>query len=770
MSRWLKNVNALLENLDSQVEDTVEEHRLNQTLVAASRKSGAGGDEVDRVAELLQEEAQELDDILAKRGLLGDEDDEYVDVQKDCDEIDITHQERLDAVEDEGANNAGVSPNLQIDGPELPKESEDDDNSPNLKQPDEAKGSDNNPVIQKMGVDDDSLTSDGNSTEAPKEEKTEDAPTDDKSTGSAVVEPTNVAKEPQLRVSPSPPKQKAPSSSSGLLTATSAAPLVDNKQLKELRKLRRNVVQLNSDLESAEREIEAQRQELDRAASRMERDRSRHKQEKETHAATHKAELAAMTAAHDRALQQLKEASDTAMKEMEDRVARAEQQRALEGGERDAELANALERERGAVATSARLQEEKTTMNERVSSLSAEVSRLETRLEHATAQMELASERERNAEEQLDKSLTIHARQLGVRQKREAELEQTIAELGAALVVSKNKIESAIKAGIDLDGSNQQGRSGIQSDAEDSLDLTAKLQDAQDEIDTLQVQLSLERQRCSTLHSELQDLSQAQAEEISGAYSKQRQYERKISDLTTLVANLQPRRGSNPGDETGEDFSSSSRRQNSGDEKKEADHLRKQIASLTEKVFEQQTKVDHCRSEVSTLKSRLRSAVLRAETAEKSLETANQRLLMLDTTLNSGVSSCDEEMGGGSPLHRRRAQRRGFHRTPKVESIRSALGLHEGRIPTGGFQEMATSLLDTFDGVAVDLGSHFRHYPISRLAFLLYLAMLHVYAFFLLVYHTHAQGTGGVDHYSPESMLRSHSHVDPAAVSAAASP
>lgn len=763
-------MNALLENLDSQVEDTVEEHRLNQTLVAASRKSGADGGEVDGVAELLQEEAQELDDILAKRGLLGDEDDEYVDVQKDCDEIDTTEQERLVDVEDEGVNNVVDLPNLQaIDQPELPKESYDD----KLKQPgDDAKGSGNNPVIKGEGTVDDALALDGNSTEAFKEEEqtqTEVAPTDDKSTGSTVIEPTNAAKEPQLHVPPAPSKQTAPSSSSGLLTVTSAAPAVDNKQLKELRKLRRNVVQLNSDLESAEREIEAQRQELDRAASRMERDRSRHKQEKETHAATHKAELAAMTAAHDKALQQLKEASDNAMKEMEDRVARAEQQRALEGGERDAELADALERERGAVASSARLQEEKITMNERVSSLSSEVSRLETRLEHATSQMELASERERNAEEQLDKSLTIHARQLGVRQKREAELEQTIAELGAALVISKNKIESAIKAGVDLDGSNQQNRSGFQSDAGDSLELTAKLQDAQDEIDTLQVQLSLERQRCSTLHSELQDLSQAQAEEISGAYSKQRQYERKISDLTSLVANLQPRGGSSPGDETGEDYSSSSRRQNSGDENKEADHLRKQIASLTEKVFEQQTKVDHSRSEVSTLKSRLRSAVLRAETAEKSLETANQRLLMLDTTQNSGVSSCDEEMGGDITLHRRRAQRRGFHKTSKVESIRSALGLHEGRVPTGGFQEMATSLLDTFDGVAVDLGSHFRHYPISRLAFLLYLALLHVYAFFLLVYHAHAQGTG-VDHYGPESMLRLHGHVDPAVVSSAASP
>ena len=43
--------------------------------------------------------------------------------------------------------------------------------------------------------------------------------------------------------------------------------------------------------------------------------------------------------------------------------------------------------------------------------------------------------------------------------------------------------------------------------------------------------------------------------------------------------------------------------QHSGDEKKETDHLRKQIASLSEKIFEQQSKIDHGRAEISTMKT-----------------------------------------------------------------------------------------------------------------------------------------------------------------------
>eukprot|EP00579_Thalassiosira_antarctica_P019245 CAMPEP_0201961314 /NCGR_PEP_ID=MMETSP0904-20121228/7817_1 /ASSEMBLY_ACC=CAM_ASM_000553 /TAXON_ID=420261 /ORGANISM="Thalassiosira antarctica, Strain CCMP982" /LENGTH=455 /DNA_ID=CAMNT_0048507479 /DNA_START=23 /DNA_END=1390 /DNA_ORIENTATION=+ len=404
-------------------------------------------------------------------------------------------------------------------------------------------------------------------------------------------------------------------------------------------------------------------------------------------------------------------------------------------------------------------------MNERIASLATEVSRLETRLEHATSQMELSSERERNAEEQLDKALSLHSRQLGVRQRRESALEQTVADLGAALVVAKSKVESAMRADVTLGG----GDSGIPE--EDPLDLKARLQDSQDDIETLRAQLTLERQRCSALHNELQDLSKEQADELSGAHAKQRQYERKISDLQSSL-----RLGPSSGETTivdattGEEHTSQYSGQYSGDEKKETDHLRKQITSLSEKIFEMQSRIDAGRGEISTLKNRLRSAALRADVAEKSVEAANQRSIMMDAPM-SGMSSADEETGPGLPGRRsatekRRpapgtpsARRRGLTRT-RVESIRSSLGLHPGRFPSGGWREMIASLLDTFDALAVDLGSHFRHYPISRLAFIVYLGILHLWAFFLLVYHAHATGGVGGDHVGPEALVRSYRHME----------
>ena len=793
MSRWLKNVNALLENLDSQVEETVEEHRLNRTLSEAVKKGSSGEYENSAVEGLLQEEAQGVDDILAKRGLLGTKDEEDDDDEDGDDNnninmdgdvatytvVDGDNKEGVIVAQSDSTRVTDSVNNINQVSAEQGAGSTSDDNGGNTTTISEGGGDDAVSEVIDFDVSDSSannneggddqkkdlfadaeVVSAAESKDSPKLQQKEVAP-------SSVDNKVHVVQTAQVAL----PKQQAPSSSNQPISNNAAS-------LKELRKLRRHVLQLNSDLESAEREIEAQRQELDRAASRMERDRSRHKQEKESADASHKAEIAALTASHDHVIQQLKESNEMAMQEMESRVARAEQERAKEGGERDAELSDALERERASVASVARLQEEKTTMNERITSLTTEVSRLETRLEHATSQMDLASERERNAEEQLDKALTLHARQLGVRQKRESELEQTVADLGAALVVAKNKVEAAMKAGVNLDGDSMMQRSSSNKLNEEELDLHAQLQDAQDEIETLQAQLSLERQRCSTLHNELQDLSKEQADELSGAHAKQRQYERKISDLTTNVAKLQSslRRsvpGSMGGDNIDDDeVAGSSGLQHSGDEKKETDHLRKQITSLSEKIFEQQSKIDHARGEISTLKNRLKSSKLRAETAEKSLESANQRLIMMDVPTSSGMSSADEEMGlaGRRTKTRRSAARRGFHKTSKVESIRSALGLQPGRSPSGGWQEMIASLLDTFDGLSIDLGSHFRHYPISRLAFMMYLLILHMWAFFLLVYHAHSQGTGSEDHYGPEAMLRSYRYMEQAPKVPAASP
>jgi hypothetical protein len=742
MSRWLRNVNALLENLDNQVEETVDE-RFNQ-------------DDDAQDVNLGETEGSGFDDILAKRGLLEEEDDEErIDVGAEVG----GDEEKSDVVEEV----------IDFDGEKTDSGSEEKTLPDDNLKPSEVKERVN---VERKKSDDESAedaSAQASSAESAGnfEEKTNESTAAPDQTTKSAPASTNIT------VSEAPPP--TPTSANTSTSNSSATIALAAAKDKEIRKYRRNILNLNSALETAESEIEAQRAELDRAASRMERDRSRFKQEKEAAEASHKAEVAALIASHEKSMANYKEQQEEKVKEMEARILRAEQARAREGGERDAELAEALDRERTSIENVAKLAEEKNTLAERVVSLSSEISRLRARLEHASSQFDLASERERNAEEQLDKALSLHARQLGVRQKRESELEQTVADLGAALVVAKAKVERGMMERTAAGG--EQEEEGLKE----------RFADAQDEIDTLKAQLTLERQRCVTLHSELQDLSKEQADELSGAHARQRQYERKISDLTTTVAKLQRSLSqSNVGtegdvasfDEMSGNNNYGRDHQYSGDEKKETDHLRKQIASLSEKIFEQQTKLDRSSGEISTLKTRLQSAILRAETAETALEISNQRLIMMEMPGDggyavSGISSADEEMALTTSMGRRKKGgnkrrlqissdpiRRCFHKSSKVESIRSALGLHPGRIPSGGCQETMTVILDTCDTVAIDLGSHFRQYPLSRLAFMLYMVILHAWAFFLLVYHAHAQGTGGLDHYSPESMMMSYRHAE----------
>ncbi|KAL7545403.1 hypothetical protein ACHAWF_008745 [Thalassiosira exigua] len=798
MSRWLQNVNALLENLDSQVEETVEEHRFNRTLSAAAARgkggdgsggegSGSGlggggeGGVVDGVEELFREEARGVDDLLAKRGLLGREEEE------DAGGEGVATGDGDGTVgegggEGTGAAGEGGEPKADAEKETSGAGSEEVGDAAKAEETVDFGGESTARAQGGTGEDlfaegaapsasapeskgDDVITAQAGEESAP---SSSDRPPAEDVTAATPVAASPAPKSGSGNVLP-PPKSGSsapspPKSSSGTKTVHSAG-ATNAATLKELRRLRRHVLQLGSDLEASEREVEAQRAELDRAAARMERDRSRHKQEREAAEASRKAEVVGLNAAHERAVQQLKEAQEAALAEAEGRVHRAERMRAEEGGERDAELAGALERERAAVAKAAQLSEQTGAAEERIGTLTSEVSRLEGRLEHAESRADLSAERERGAEERLDKALSLHARQLGARQRREGELERTVADLGAALVVAKGKVEAAIRAGVNLDGdgAGRAASGAIEGEADDEADATARLQDLQDEVETLRVQLALERERCSALHGELRDLSRERSEETSEAHARQLQSERKVSDLTAEVARLESslRRAGGEGglldDDAGFGEGGYAGEQRSGDEKKETDHLRKQIASLSERAFSQQAMIDEGRSEISTLRNRLRGATQRAEAAERGLEAANHRLAMADNApTTSGMSSADEEAGLAGMTKRAAARkaRRGFRRATRVESIRSSLGLLPGRHPAGSWREVLGALLDAVDALAVDLGSHLRHHPVSRLAFLLYLGLLHLWAFFLLVYHAHAQGTVVGEHHGPEALLR----------------
>lgn len=486
---------------------------------------------------------------------------------------------------------------------------------------------------------------------------------------------------------------------------------------KETRKLRRTLVKLNGELDSAERELEAQRTELERAAARIEKDRHRSKEEKERLESSHKENMKTLAEEHKTAISAMVDAHSKQMSDMEARIERAEEARAKEGGDMSAELADSVERERETLKKLRSMEEEKSSFASQVLSLNTQITGMESRIESLQQTAESAREQERDADDRLDAALTLHARQLSQRQTREAELERTIADLSAALVVARSRETNL------LNNAGAKGGEGLNSTISELKDT---LLNAKDEVETLNTQLLMERQKAETLQQELEDVTNERAQETSYSLDMQKDYDRRISELTSTITKLQLRQNNNlrQSSEGGPESESMSEK------------LEKQVANLSEDLIHQKAKLQHSSTEIQTLRNRLKSALSRAEVAEKAAQ------------------AYDVERGSPGNQMRRRY---GVQSRKTVTSISSAFKLEAGR---GEVKENIGKVVDTIDSIAIDTGSRFRSDPIARAFFIVYLIILHLWAFCLVIFHAHVslEPSSGM---GPEQLLKpSYSHIE----------
>lgn len=197
--------------------------------------------------------------------------------------------------------------------------------------------------------------------------------------------------------------------------------------LKEVRVLRKHVVSLNKQLEAAEAEMSAQRDELEGAAVRMEKDRARNKEEKVKLVTAHGQEVSALQAQHTQALADQQQRADQQLGEVRQQLKNLESRRQQEGGDWHKELEDAIQREKEASEKLRLIEDEKATILAQTATLQSQQEALGSRIESLTQTTETAMEREREAEHRLDEVLSTHARQVAQRQAREAELERTVA-------------------------------------------------------------------------------------------------------------------------------------------------------------------------------------------------------------------------------------------------------------------------------------------------------------------------------------------------------
>lgn len=490
---------------------------------------------------------------------------------------------------------------------------------------------------------------------------------------------------------------------------------------KEARTLRRHVVSLNTHLEKAEAEMDAQRKELDRAAERLEKDRIRHKEEREKEKARHAEEIKAAKLQANEILQQTKQNAEEQLENQRKELRIAEERRMQEGGDWNKEMATAVQREKEMSVQLAAMEDEKSVLLAQVATLQAQQEALGNRLESLTQTADSAMERERDAEDRLDEALSLHAHQLGQRQAREAELEKTMAELGAALVAAQGKEQQTFRQSTPGGpGSNNKSHDdGVDANDNDNSP-QIRLQAVENEIENVRAELAHEKQRCRTLQNELRDVSNERREDTSGAHTQQLKHDREIAELSQTVARLKLElRECKEGGSDGALLSK--------DGPDDFDDERTRIKDLSEELIRRRESVTNSNIEISALKSRLRGALDRASKAETALEEYR------NIDIESGAPS---STNGGV---RRRNIAGGSSRVDSSRpSIRAALHLDTVR---GKNVERIGEGLDGLDTFVVKSGKFLRYNPLARLLFIVYLLMLHLWCFFVLFLHTHSYET-----------------------------
>lgn len=660
MSRWLNKVGDFLEKLDDKAEKVVDE----KLLLAKGQD-----DEEDASFENMR-----VATILAARGLNDTEEDDGKPVAAVTDEQENVFEgfnEELTVTDETTKVPMYLDETLTESAEQKNTAAEVTDDPTALKGEDFAIASE--PSTDEI-------------TETPPEKEADTA--EETETNSTQVDPTTEGTQADAALVETPPSTagsiKAPVVAPKSLMPPprppvnrTASPTPQLRQAqKESRTLRRQVLQLHSQLERAEAEIQAQRDELDRAAERIEKDRARHKTDREAATARHQAEMEVLKDSHDKTLREAKSRADALLEETRQQLRDLEQRHVQEGGDWNKELGSAVEREQEMMQRFALLEDEKATLLSHISTLQAQQEALGSRLESLSETADNAMAREREAEDRLDEALSLHARQMSQRNARETQLEQTVAELGAALVSARGKAKTGISS-----GANQ-----FPGDATSQHEQSSRQQAVlQQEAEGLRGQLLHEKQRNDRLQQELREVNRERTDEVSVITARQLEYDRKVSEMSREMSEL--RRELRESKETSNS--------DSGDL---TDDSRKQLKNLSEEVLRQRECVVNYKSEVSALKSRLKVALHRAEQAEASADHARSAATSRD--LERGTKGSRRRRGGNVPSFQ--------------GSMKAALNLDASQAESS---QWLGSCLDVVDESLSKIGSLLRHNPIARFVF-----------------------------------------------------
>lgn len=498
---------------------------------------------------------------------------------------------------------------------------------------------------------------------------------------------------------------------------------------KEARTLRRHIVSLNNQLESAESELQAQRKELDRAAERIEKDCLRNERERGETLKRSSEEILSLKTKHAESLKDQQARFEEQLERYRKKLSDEEKLRKQQGGDWDKEISSAIDRENSMRKKLNSLEDEKSILLSQISTLQAQQTALGSRLESLSQAADNAMQRERDVENRLDDTLNQHARQIHHRQARESQLERTIQDLNAALVVSRGDSR--------LTGTNSSDCKGGSDDPlRGKSYLEARISALELDLRTTNSHLAIEKERSETLQIQLRSFSNETTHEATIVHEKEVQYNRQIADMAVTISKLEEKvrqyekvslkSSDSPGD--------------SIDDQK----LPHQIKVLSEEVFRLREKIVNQNSESLAMKSRLQTAVDRSKKLEEDLHIA--------TSSNCDITKKDHSLFLG---------KRRNHGTPA--SIRTAMLLNSSNSDR---TEQIGQVVDQIDSFAASTGKYLRRNPLARAGFIFYLILIHLWTFVLLFFHAHSFDTyperdpiaGNAYPHGPHAIMQQQQH------------
>lgn len=503
------------------------------------------------------------------------------------------------------------------------------------------------------------------------------------------------------------------------------------KSAAEQEKLNQHTMDLGEKLKASEQEIEAQASELQKAGEQMEKIRTDAKEEREDLQDDHDDEMEDLQRNHQAALDKMRKDYETTIAEWKQRFQSEESLRQQEGGDSIKELQEANKREREALIQLAAVTDERTALQAKLDEVVGQETSLKQQVESSLESAETVAAREQRARDELDKAAAMHAKQMAQRQRREAELEQTILEMGSALTQAKQQLQ---QQGIIL--SSPQGKvakRSVESNETqvDGPNYKEQFEQAAEELETVRVQLTMETQRREALQEQLTEVSKERKQELSLAQSRQHQHDLKVTDLESTIHRLQDSVRALQASSDASSAQIANTPQNVPSSQ-ELEGAKQEIANLSEQLLRQQALAKNAKSEILALKGRLQVANARADDAEKAQYESKYSATPRSRT------TYDVEGGGPSrtppPFSVRRRVKGGSRGVRSIRSVLPCFG--SGRQAGGGGIEQVALTIDAIDSWMVDTGSFMRHEPIARLGLLLYLMTLHLWTFALVVFHT----------------------------------